>query len=108
MNKKIKNWEIPKGKKTTLSFALIRSDEVSVRIHHCLSAMKIFRLKDVCIPDVWYASNVSWTTIMLNQPNFGRKAYGEFVEYLINQGLIPIYMDEGKDHEDYMTGGLMR
>lgn len=112
MSKKIKNWKIPRGKKkgrkTTLGLTLIHPEDVSVRIYHCLIAMKIFRLKDVCIPDVWYASKVSWTTIMLNQTNFGRKAYNELVDYLVSKGLVPIYEDQDSDSEDYMTGALMR
>lgn len=102
--RKIKNWEIPEGKKTVLSFVPIKPSLLSVRLKHCLASMKITRLKDVCIPSAWYVSEKSWTDIVLNQPNLGRKAYREFVEYLIEEGLTPVYVDD----EDSMTGGLMR
>ncbi len=105
---KIKNWEIPKGKKTVLSFKPINSDMLSVRLRHCLAAMKILQLKDLCIPEAWYVSKFSWTSIILSQPNLGRKAYNELVDYLKYEGLVPIYVGRGFDSDDSISGGLMR
>lgn len=105
---KIKNWKIPNGKKKELTFMPIWSDKLSPRLAHCLKEMNITQLRHVCIPVIWYSPKESWTTLVLNQPNFGRKAYREFVEYLINHGLEPIYVEAGDDSEDSMTGRLMR
>ncbi len=101
-SRKIKNWKVPPA---IANDRFVYHFNFSPRSFHCLLAMKILRYEDIVIPTIWYASDKSWSEIMYNQPNLGRKAYREIVDFLIGRGLEPIYVEE---YDDSMTGGLMR